>query len=324
MIRHYIRLYIILYYTIAGAGRPADGHHYYRPPRHHSSAWVPGWRRRPFLRFPRCSRLLSPHAHTFRYFSLFIYLFIIFFVFCYLAAPSAADIYKTHSLTWKSASGIIIYLCSTKKEKGTYILGTECRKNRRKKSVRSSVFFFFFLLGRTSLRYSFSVQRVRWLNSPGYNNNNNLLLLLLWVFLFLRSFAAARFLLLLLREKRCWRSVCPAVTSSLFLWSWRIRCGYPPKPRKGTHIIYKKNKEEEEEEEEEAIWNVCELLCSDGKKKKKIRWVPLNYYYYFFFCSKKKKTHKCLWLICRAVSSPLFLVLSAIEYYAQHSMTHNA
>ena len=142
MIRHYIRLYIILYYTIAGAGRPADGHHYYRPPRHHSSAWVPGWRRRPFLRFPRCSRLLSPHAHTFRYFSLFIYFCFVFF--CYLAAPSAADIYKTHSLTWKSASGIIIYLCSTKKEKGTYILGTECRKNRRKKSVRSSVFFFFF------------------------------------------------------------------------------------------------------------------------------------------------------------------------------------
>ena len=70
-----------------------------------------------------------------------------FFFFCYLAAPSAADIYKTHSLTWKSASGIIIYLCSTKKEKGTYILGTVCRKNRRKKSVRSSVFLFFFSFG---------------------------------------------------------------------------------------------------------------------------------------------------------------------------------
>ena len=245
-------------------------------------------------------------------FVIFRYLFIFYFFFL-LFSRSISSGYL-YSLTWKSASGIIIYLCSTKKEKGTYILGTECRKNRRKKSVRSSVFFFFFLLGRTSLRYSFSVQRVRWLNSPGYNNNNNLLLLLLWVFLFLRSFAAARFLLLLLREKRCWRSVCPAVTSSLFLWSWRIRCGYPPKPRKGTHIIYKKNKEEEEEE---AIWNVCELLCSDGKKKKKIRWVPLNYYYFFFFVRRRRRRTNVFDLYVELLAPP------CSWSYLQSNIMHN-
>lgn len=148
-----------------------------------------------------------------------------------------------------------------KKKKNTVHTWEPNTQKSRMKSVRSSVFSFFL---RPDVFTFFSVQRVRWLNSPVHTVRHVIIIFFFfWVcvvtfFAFFYRVLRPSFFLFLCRVAA--GAPCPAVTSSFFFFqaikvsffyfllfftalrSWKIRCGYPPKRTRNKRRRKKKKK----------------------------------------------------------------------------------